>query len=172
MTDILHLKFENIQRPVALIDCRELAEHFPLIFSGWRIVELDDYTQTPIITLSLEDSRYHLNVEWLDKTQRFSDKVDAICGLLAKIVLAYVMHDSNKLCLHGAAVEMGGKLVVFPSKYRAGKSVLSVCLAASKVNLFCDDVLPINLTERYGIGATFSLFLPIYIFRTLSMASK
>jgi len=76
---------------------------------------------------------------------------------------AYVHEDRELLCLHGAAAEFAGKLVLFPSNYRAGKSILSACLAASGVRLFGDDVLPISLLDAEGIAPGFAprLRLPL-----------
>ena len=42
--------------------------------------------------------------------------------------------------------------MVYPSKYRAGKSVLSACIAAADIPLFCDDVLPISIVEGHDIA--------------------
>jgi hypothetical protein len=56
------------------------------------------------------------------------------------------------LCLHGGAVEFAGRLVIFPSRYRAGKSVLCGCLAAQGRRLFADDVLPLREADNYGVA--------------------
>ena len=152
MKDILHLAIEELSRPIALIDCRDLIDHFPIIFPGWRITEVPESNQSPILTLRREANTHILEAAWLDKPLRRKDKVDAICGLVAELIRAYVNDDVNFLCLHGAAADFAGKLVIFPSKYRAGKSILSACLAAAGIRLFCDDALPISLAEGHGIA--------------------
>ena len=153
MKDILYLAFEDLSRPIALVDCRDLIDHFPIIFPGWHITEVPQGTQLPILTMRREGATYILEADWIDKPMHRKDKVNAICGFVAELVRAYVNDDEKFLCLHGAAAEIAGKLVMFPSKYRAGKSVLSACLAAANVRIYCDDVLPVSLLEGYGIAS-------------------
>ena len=152
MKDVLHLVFDGLEQPIALVDCRHLLDYFPLIFRGWHFDASPDDIQSPILTLRLEKSTYILEADWLKKTIRSTDRVDAICGLAANLVRFYVRGNSDLLCLHGAAAKFTGRLVVFPSKYRAGKSVLSACIAAAGIQLYCDDVLPISIGEGHGIA--------------------
>jgi hypothetical protein len=56
------------------------------------------------------------------------------------------------LCIHGAAIRMGGGLVCLPSVTRAGKSTLCVELVSSGRLLYCDDVLPIEPRFNYGMA--------------------
>lgn len=152
MKDILHLSIENLSRPITLIDCRDLVDHFPVILPGWHIIEVPESVQPPILTLRLEGASYILEGVWLDEPKYRKDRLAAICALVAELVRAYVNDDSKLLCLHGAAAVFAGKLVIFPNKYRAGKSILSACLAAANIKLFGDDVLPISLPDRCGIA--------------------
>lgn len=153
MPDPLYLKFDNLSRPVALSNCRHLVDHFPLIFSGWEISELPEAALAPVITLSQDDKdTYWLQAEWLKEPTKMKNDVDAICGLVARVVKARVMEDMNLLCLHGAAAEFEGALVIFPNKFRTGKSVLSACIAAAGYRLYCDDVLPISLASGQGVA--------------------
>ena len=172
MKDILHLEIEDLSRPIALIDCRDLLDHFPIIFPGWRITEVPENTESPILTLRREETTHILEADWLDKPLRRKDKVDAICGLVAELIRAYVNDDVNFLCLHGAAAEFAGKLVIFPSKYRAGKSILSTCLAAAGIRLFCDDALPISLVEGRGIASGLAPRLRLPLPDNLSTESR
>ena len=153
MKDIQYLAIEGLSRPITMIDCRDLIDHFPIIFPGWHITEVPKSIQPPILTLRREKTIYILEAAWLKKPLRRKDKVDALCGLVAELVRAYVNDDTKFLCLHGAAAEFAGRLVIFPSKFRAGKSILSACLAAANVKLFCDDALPISLLEGHGIAS-------------------
>jgi len=150
--DSLHFIFDELSKPVRLIDCSDLVDYFPLIFPGWQIIETPAGNKSPILTLSKDQNGYTLEGYWLDKPIYRTDKVAALCALVAELIRAYVHDDNQLLCLHGAAVELGGKLVIFPSKYRAGKSILAACLAAAGIPLFCDDVLPINLVDGSGIA--------------------
>jgi hypothetical protein len=150
--DILHLAIENLSRPITLINCRDLVDHFPVILPGWEFNEVFEISQPSILTLRFEDATYILQGGWLKEPKIRKDRLAAICALVAELVRAYVNDDAKLLCLHGAAADFAGKLVIFPNKYRAGKSILSACLAATNVKLFGDDVLPISLLERYGIA--------------------
>ena len=150
--NILHLSIEDLSRPITLIDCRDLIAHFPIIFPGWHFTEIAEIAQPPILSLRYEEDRYILESDWLNKPLHRKDKVAAICALVSELVRAYVNDDVNLLCLHGAAADFSGKLVIFPNKYRAGKSLLSACLAVAGVRLFCDDALPINMAEGQGIA--------------------
>jgi len=150
--NVLHLVFDGLEQPVALVDCRHLFDHFALIFRGWHIEASPLDTPPPFLTLRLEKSTYILEADWLKKTIRRTDQVDAICGLVANLVRFYVRGNADLLCLHGAAAKFTGRLVVFPSKYRAGKSVLSACIGAAGIQIYCDDVLPISIGEGHGIA--------------------
>ena len=161
--DNLHLIFDDMSNSVELINCRHLIDFFPLIFSGWHITEVSAEHSSPVLSLRLEDNNYVLESDWLEKPAYRENADAAICLLVAELIRAYVHEDRQLLCLHGAAAEFGGKLVLFPSNYRAGKSILSACLAASGVRLFSDDVLPISLREAEGIAPGFAprLRLPL-----------
>jgi len=172
MKDILHLAIEDLTRPIALIDCRELVDHFPIIFPGWHITEVPESAQPPILTLRREKTTYILEANWLNKPLHRKDKADALCGLVAELVRAYVNNDTKFLCLHGAAAEFAGRLVIFPSKFRAGKSILSACLAAANIKLFCDDALPISLLEGHGIASGLAPRLRLPLPDNLSAESR
>lgn len=78
--------------------------------------------------------------------------VGAACGVIVDLVKAYIAENPNRLCLHCGSVALAGKLVVFPSDYRAGKSTLVARLAAGGHQVFGDDVLPLSDDDRSGIA--------------------
>ncbi len=98
---------------------------------------------TPI-AIEDEGDGFRLTSPWLKGPVRQQHEVDAACVLVAELYRAYLADHPELLCLHGGAVELGGRLVVFPSQYRAGKSLLGACFAAAGGRLFADDVLPIG----------------------------
>ena len=161
--DNLYLIFDDMSNSVELINCGHLIEFFPLIFPGWQITEVSAEHSSPVLSLAREDNHYVLESDWLKKPAYRKNEDAAICLLVAELMRAYVHEDRQLLCLHGAAAEFAGKLVLFPSNYRAGKSILSACLAASGVRLFGDDVLPISLLDAEGIAPGFAprLRLPL-----------
>ena len=161
--DNLYLIFNDMSNSAELINCRHLTNCFPLIFPGWQITEVPAEHCSPVLSIRLEDNYYVLESDWLEKPVYRKNEDAAICLLVAELMRAYIHEDRELLCLHGAAAEFAGKLVLFPSNYRAGKSVLSACLAASGVRLFGDDVLPISLLDAKGIAPGFAprLRLPL-----------
>ena len=161
--DKLYLIFDDMPNSVELVNCRHLIDFFPFIFSGWQITEVSAEHACPVLSMTKDDDRYVLESDWLKKPAYRNNEDAAICLLVAELMRAYVHEDRQLLCLHGAAAEFAGKLVLFPSNYRAGKSILSVCLAASGVRLFGDDVLPISLLDSAGIAPGFAprLRLPL-----------
>lgn len=153
MANSIFLKFDNLERPVQFSDCEDLIRYFPLIFPGWEISELPQNDHSPVVNvLRNSNGDYEITADWLDKKVVCREEVDALCTLVARVVKARTMEDMDLLCLHGAAVEIGGALVIFPNKYRAGKSVLTACLAAAGYRVYCDDVLPISLDTGRGIA--------------------
>ena len=153
MTDSVYVSFEDLSRPLLLRNCSTLLEHFPLIFPGWKISTSESSALEPVIRIE-RDSKgiFGVSAEWLDKTAEYEDEVDTLCALIARVVKARTLEDTSLLCLHGAAVEVGGKLIIFPNRYRAGKSVLAVCMAAAGFRVYSDDILPISLDSGEGIA--------------------
>ncbi|MEX2008742.1 MAG: PqqD family protein, partial [Dongiaceae bacterium] len=100
---------------------------------------------------------------WLAAPVAYADPVDAVCALIVDLVRAYVADDPSLLCLHCGAAEFAGRLVIFPSRYRAGKSTLMARLAAAGSRVFADDVLPIAAPDNAGraLGIAPRLRLPL-----------
>ena len=82
----------------------------------------------------------------------FTDPVSAACCLGASLLKARMLEEQEVLCLHAAAVEIGGALVLMPNVYRAGKSLLSVALAAGGCRLFNDDVVLLDPHSKDAIA--------------------
>lgn len=152
MANEVYLTISQLPRPVLLSGCDDLTEYFPALFPGWEFTRADSSKGEPLISLRRANGKYRLSAAWLEESQTYSDKVDALCGLVARLIRATVNHNPEALCLHAAAVEMNGRLLVFPDKYRAGKSFLSVCLAAAGHKLVSDDVLPVDLRDYHGVA--------------------
>ena len=150
--DEMLLIFADMRRPVRFVDCSDLLEHLSLVFPGWSILQTLQHSQPAVLTIRRRENEYEISGDWIQQPLIRHDKVAAICALVAELVRAHVNQDDRLLCLHGAAAEFAGKLVVFPSYYRAGKSLLTACLAAAGMRVFCDDVLPLSLAEGEGIA--------------------
>ena len=147
------LSFEQLSRPVALIGCDNLAESISTLLRGWRCREVSALTETPpCITIRRTAKGYELESLWRKSTVAYRDEVNTVCSFIVDLIKAYIAADSSLLCLHSAAAEFAGRLVVFPSHYKAGKSLLSAHLAAAGVRIYADDVLPINERGNRGVA--------------------
>ncbi len=147
------LSFEQLSRPVALIGCDHLAESISTLLRGWRCREISASTETPpSITIRRTSKGYELESLWRKSTVAYRDEVNTVCSFIVDLIKAYIAADPTLLCLHSAAAEFAGRLVVFPSRYRAGKSVLSAHLAAAGVRVYADDVLPIDERANHGVA--------------------
>lgn len=166
------LIFDGLRQPVELRDCDHLLAHLPLVFPGWRIDRSGDTAIEPVLTLSHLDDGYRLEGYWLENPLYRDDVTAILCALVAEVMRAYARQDDRLLCLHAAAAEFGERLVVFPSQYRAGKSVLCATLAASGTRLYCDDILPLGLESGEGIAPGLAPRLRLPLPTNLAPASR
>ncbi|HLB79166.1 MAG TPA: PqqD family protein [Dongiaceae bacterium] len=158
------IAFEGLSRPVALVDSEALLQPLAAVLRGWRFGPVAaDAGAPPLLTISGGGGRYRLESPWLASPVAYVDPVDAVCALIVDLVRAYVADDPSLLCLHCGAAEFAGRLVIFPSRYRAGKSTLMARLAAAGSRVFADDVLPIAAPDNAGraLGIAPRLRLPL-----------
>ncbi len=171
MTDVTqYLVFDAMSQPVRLHDCGALADRLALLFPGWTIARDLPVTARPVLQVTRDADTYRFDGDWLREPLIRSDLASAASALVAEVVRAWARDGDRWLCLHGAAAKFGGRLVVFPSQYRAGKSLLSVALAAAGVPLYADDVLPIRIDDGLamapGLAPRLRLPLPDNLDRT------
>lgn len=164
MRDSLYLYFDGLEHPLRLIGCEHLTQYFSILFPEWeyRPGEQDD---NPVISIRFDRVMYHLSTSWVKADKRYTDEVDVLCALIADLALANSFNDLEALHLHAASVVINGRLVVFPSQYRAGKSFLTACLVAEGYLYSGDDVLPLTLGNFKGRSPGFAprLRLPLPI---------
>ena len=158
----MYLYFDGLEHPLRLTGCEHLTDDFPILFPE-RDYHEGKHDDSPIISIQLDDGEYHLSTSWIDKTVSYTDKVDVLCDLIAKLAVARSFTDLETLYLHAAGVVINGRAVVFPSQYRAGKSFLTACLVAEGHGYVGDDVFPLALDSCKGHSAGFSprLRLPL-----------
>ncbi len=148
------LAFEKLPRPVALSGCEDLAQVIADVLRGWEIrVIASPGAPQPAIAITKTSRGYRRTSPWLSKPTVFANKVNAVCDFLIDLIKYYISEDGSLLCLHCAAVQIGGGLVVFPSPYRAGKSTLAVHMAAAGMRLFADDVMAIDGSTGQGMAS-------------------
>ncbi|OHC74765.1 MAG: hypothetical protein A3G18_09965 [Rhodospirillales bacterium RIFCSPLOWO2_12_FULL_58_28] len=142
-----------MSRPISLIGCGELKPMIMAVLRGWQIREVaSGGSPLPIIEIEKTDKGYRRKSPWVDKPAVFTDGVDAVCDFLVDLIRYHISDGIPQLCLHCAAAAFTSDLMIFPSAYEAGKSTLSVHLAAHGARLFADDVLPLENSSNNGIA--------------------
>ena len=143
------VQFEDITTPLELRSGPELLAVLADVLPSWRFAEVacaPAGSKAPIVIEQVGPD-FILSSRWLATPERRDDPVNIACALVIELVWAYLEDHPDKLCLHGAAAEFAGRLVIFPNRYRAGKSLLSGCLAMAGKRIFTDDILPVDVAD-------------------------
>lgn len=147
------LEFEGLKRPILFVGCDNVAHGLLRVLHGWTVRIIEDSPRvTPIITVKKSSRGYYNHSPRRSKPVHYTNRVDAVCSIIVDLINAYIAADPTRLCLHSAAAKFSGRLVVFPNYYRAGKSMMSVSLAAAGIRIFSDDVLPVDRTDNHGVA--------------------
>lgn len=143
-----YLRFQGLDGQVLLDGCGELIGPMSRILPGWSFAaEPAAPGQEPIATIRPgAGGRYRIATSGRPGEERHFDGVDTVCDLIVE--LSIDLHRSRDwlMCLHAAAIEIGGRLVIVPNVRRAGKSTLTACLAARGHRIFSDDFFPVGLS--------------------------
>lgn len=171
MQDSIYLYFDGLELPLRLTGCEHLTEYFPILFpeQDYRLGKQDD---NPLFSIQFDKDAYHFSTPWMEETKSYTDKVDVLCDFISKLAYARSFYDHEALYLHAASVVINGKLVVFPSQFRAGKSFLTACLVAAGHLYLSDDVVPLTLDNCKGRTPGFALRLRLPLPNTTDNKSK
>jgi hypothetical protein len=120
----------------------------PYILSHWPYEIVDNTAREMFAHVEKVKERYRLSSPFIEKPGSYRDPLNVICAIVAELAWARLREDPSLLCLHGAAAEFSNRLVVFPATKKAGKSTLSVALAAAGVRMFTDDFLPLAISDE------------------------
>jgi hypothetical protein len=133
------------------------------VLNGWHFSLIEDDGRPAAVTIARRRRGYVLKSFWLDEELDADTAVGAVTSLIVDLGYAFAAEDSARLCLHAGAVEFGGKLVVFPSAARAGKSTLIAALGMAGRRVFSDDLLPIlgESGQAVALGTRPRLRLPL-----------
>ncbi|MCP5037399.1 MAG: hypothetical protein GY945_07350 [Rhodobacteraceae bacterium] len=142
------LKFEGLQACVSLQVDSEFITALPAVFSNWAYTLLSSEPDQVFANVDFSKNQYTIASPFMDAPEAFGDPVNTLCRLVVELAWAQLREQPDLLCLHGAAAEFNGRLVVFPSTRRAGKSTLSLGLLAAGVKIFTDDFLPLQISEQ------------------------
>lgn len=148
----MFLQFANLSRPVSLDGIDQPPAAFDSVFRHWPWRPVSTYPAEPEIRIAPDGEGFTLSAPWLEKPLRYTDGVNLACGLGVHVNHGVLLQRPDLLCLHGAGIEIAGRLVIFPNSYRAGKSLTTVCLAAAGARVFTDDILPIRRDTGHGIA--------------------
>jgi hypothetical protein len=134
--------------------CDDLLNAFRSILRGWRIREVRGLAE-PVIRVTRTPDGYRRVSCWQHRPSLARAKVrrtlvEALCGFHFEFLDWYAAEHPRTLFIHGAAVEFGRGLVVFPALAKAGKSTLTVHLAMRGRRVFCDDVLAVDTRTSLG----------------------
>ncbi len=143
---------------IAFTDCPEVVEGLEAILTGWRLRRL------PSALSRRQDAqvkRMRTGFAWrssrMPKPQLWDEHppvsaMQVVCDVHDVLFDWFLKANPRHLCLHGAAMRIGGGLVCFPSVQRTGKSTLCVELAARGHTVYGDDVLAIEPGEGLGVA--------------------
>ncbi|MBF0679275.1 MAG: PqqD family protein [Devosia sp.] len=103
------------------------------------------------IRVSGRPGKFRLASPWLEEEQTAESETSAACALLVEMARSWLHAHPGMLCLHCAAFEANGRLIILAGTNRAGKSTLAAALGAAGARLYCDDMLPLT-AEGAGIA--------------------
>jgi Coenzyme PQQ synthesis protein D (PqqD) len=151
------IALNGLKAPISLHNCGEIVPPLLTVLGSWRfrVLENSDPTarQTAAAISVLRVSKsYQISSPWLDEPVVEQSEVGAVFSLAAELARAFAEERPGLLCLHCAAVETDGHLILFPDSENAGKSTLVTGLAALGLRLFADDVLAVSEVSRHGIS--------------------
>lgn len=148
LTHQQYLLLDGLEAGIAVKADSSFFESLSPILSHWPYQIVDQRPQNVFASIDLVDQRYAFASPFIEKTQIYAEPVNAICAMVAELAWARLREDPSLLCLHGAAAEFAGRLVVFPATRRAGKSTLTVAMAAAGIRVFTDDFLPLSISSE------------------------
>lgn len=145
--------FQGIAAPLRLTGAEAILPVLHQVAFGWPSrIEAAKPQAIPFFSITAEAGDDLFTCEsHIQATQpRRFNAVNAVCDAIVALALALPAEHPDLICLHAAAVAMGGRLLVFPNVQRAGKSTLSVALARAGHALFSDDVVPLSFPAGGG----------------------
>jgi len=139
------LKFDGLRAGITLDVDQRFLDALDSVFVNWPYVLGLTGDGDIFASVRFQGGKYQIDSPFMDAPKFYNDPVNALCFLIVELAWAHLRARPDLLCLHGAAVMINGRLVVFPSTRRAGKSTFSVALLAAGYRLFTDDFLPLQI---------------------------
>lgn len=117
---------------------------------------------TPVITVRRVQGEYRIDAPWLEEPVFADTSVCAFSSIVVDLIYAWLEAGSSAFCLHCAAVECNGRLIVFPNTNKVGKSLLAVRMMAEAHACYGDDLMACTAEgEGMSFGVPPRLRLPL-----------
>jgi hypothetical protein len=160
---------EGLDPLVAILDDGQLMATLGEVMLGWKFRPVDEQGMAgsrntePAIRIEQGTEGWTCSGATFDKPMTHRDPVATACSLIAGLYKAHTLADREGLFLHAAGVRVGGGLVLLTGHYRAGKSVVTTACAAAGLQIFSDDIIPLDPSGRIGRapGLAIRLRLPL-----------
>jgi len=146
LTQTTYLQFDGLKNPVALENAAYLEPMISEVLAGWAHSASAVGQSEPFVTIRpCDEDRWELVLAESPSKPRRWNAVNVICDLVAEMAWERLRSDPSLLCLHAAAVEFSGRLVIFPNTRRTGKSTMTAALAQLGHKIYTDDFLPVRV---------------------------
>jgi len=160
---------EGLDPLVAISDDGRLMATLGEVMLGWTIVPAKNAAHGAEAAIRIEQGArgWTCSGATFDKPVTYADPVATACSLIAHLYKAHTLTDREGLFLHAAGVRIGarvgGGLVLLSGHYRAGKSVVTTACAAAGLQVFSDDIIPLDPGGRIARapGLAIRLRLPL-----------
>lgn len=104
------------------------------------LFKLEFFTENILLTLFFDK---HTHTAWLIYSENETD--GNLDSYFVGVVLGCIMRLQGMICLHGSAVNIAGKAVVFLGSKRSGKSTTAAAFAKLGFNVLADDIAVLAL---------------------------
>ncbi len=156
---------EGLDPLVAISDDGRLMATLGEVMLGWNIAPAGDTGEDAEVAVRIEQGAkgWTCSGETFDQPVTYADPVATACSLIAALYKAHTMIDREGLFLHAAGVRIGGGVVLLSGHYRSGKSVVTTACAAAGLQVFSDDIIPLDPDGRIARapGLAIRLRLPL-----------
>ncbi|MFG6159587.1 PqqD family protein [Halomonas sp. 1390] len=132
----------------------ELGEALRAAMPGWPLERVpasalaSPAASSETLTAWRSGDGYGQAVPGRSRPRRLPGIATAAGSLIADLIPCLLDARPHRIGLHCAAVEIEGRLVLFPATHRAGKSLLSAAFAAAGYRVFADDVLMLKVDDH------------------------
>jgi len=134
------------------------------LLKGWSISPEEDSGRDHQLELFVSaDHVMTVRGSWIGQEYTLKDPVDGACSFIAEALMVQANESTDNMCVHSAAAVFCGRAVLFPARFRAGKSTLAAVLAARGLNIIADDAVHISPEAQNAISPGISprMRLPI-----------